>query len=141
MTGHLLVVGGGATIVMSAAGAAIGAGFASVTGDVGQIPRMLAAAWVTVPAILVVAGIAAALYGLLPKWSIAAWSLVVFVAVAGLLQGVLDLPQWALDLSPFEHVPSLPGAPLELLPLVLLMAAASGFAAFGVGALQHRDVG
>lgn len=141
MAGHLLVVGGGATIVMSVTGAAIGAGFATVTGDIGQIPRMLAAAWATVPAILVVAGVTAALYGLLPKWSLVAWTLVVFVAVAGLLQGVLDLPQWALDLSPFEHVPALPGEPFALLPVAFLLIAAVGSAAFGVGALQRRDVG
>lgn len=141
MAGHLLVVGAGSTIVMSVTGAAIGAGFATVTGEVGQIPRMLAAAWVMVPPILVVAAIAAALFGLLPKWSLVAWSLVVFVAVAGLLQGVLDLPQWALDLSPFEHAPALPGAPFELLPVVVLLIAAGGIAGLGVGALQRRDVG
>lgn len=141
MGGHLLLASGGTVTVMAATGIAMGAGFASVTGDVGQIPRMLGAAMAMVPAMLVVAGVTTTLYGLLPKWSLLAWGFFVFVVVVGLLQTILDLPQWVLDVSPFQHVPAIPAAPFQLMPVIWLMVAAAALVAAGVLATEHRDIG
>ena len=141
MSSHLLLACGGTTVVMSVTGIAMGLGFASVTGDLWQIPRLLGAALAMVPALMVMAGLAAALCGLLPKWSLLAWAIVAFVVVVGLLQGILDLPQWVLDLSPFEHVPAIPAASFELTPIVLLLAAAGALIGGAMAALQRRDIG
>ncbi|HQY14473.1 MAG TPA: hypothetical protein PLQ10_07150 [Ilumatobacteraceae bacterium] len=141
MSSHLLLACGGTTVVMSVTGAAMGVGLASVTGDLWQIPRLLGAALAMVPALMVVAGLAAVLYGLLPKWAPLAWGIVAFVVVVGLLQGILDLPQWVLDLSPFEHVPAIPAAPFEPMPIVLLLATAGALIGGGMAALQRRDIG
>ena len=141
MGSHLLLAGGGTVTVMAVTGVAMGAGFASVTGDVAQIPRMVGAALAMVPAMLVVAGVTTALYGLLPKWSLLAWGFFVFVVVVGLLQTILDLPQWVLDVSPFQHVPAIPAAPFELMPVVWLLVVATALVGAGMVALDRRDIG
>jgi len=141
MGSHLLAAAGGTVVAMTIAGVAVGAGFASVTGEFGQIPRMLAAALAMVPAVLVVAGFTSALYGLAPKWSLLAWGFFVFVVVVGLLQPILHLPQLVLDLSPFQHVPALPADRFQLTPIVLLLVAAAALGGVGVAAFRRRDVG
>ena len=54
---------------------------------------------------------------------------------------VLDVPQIVLDLSPFSHVPKLPGAEVTATPLVLLCAAGALALLSGLGALRRRDIG
>ena len=72
--------------------------------------ELTAAALVMVPAMWVLAGATLLLHGLRPRWSVAAWALVAWVFVAALFGSILDLPQWLLNLSPFQHVPALPAA-------------------------------
>ena len=71
--GHLMVAVIGTVGIMLVTGLSLGLGFALVSGDASQIGRLLAAALVMVPAMLVVAGGAFALYGLVPRWSLAIW--------------------------------------------------------------------
>ena len=54
---------------------------------------------------------------------------------------VLDVPQAVLDLSPFSHVPKLPGADVVLTPLVVLTAAGALALTAGLGAFRRRDIG
>ncbi|MDD9371490.1 MAG: hypothetical protein PV358_15320, partial [Acidimicrobiales bacterium] len=54
---------------------------------------------------------------------------------------LLDLPRWALDLSPFEHVPSLPAADVDIIPLVALTLAAGALTAAGLAGFRRRDAG
>jgi hypothetical protein len=52
----------------------------------------------------------AAAFGLMPRWSVACGWLA--VAVAGLIElfgSLFSLPQRMLDISPFTHLPKLPG--------------------------------
>jgi ABC-2 type transport system permease protein len=53
---------------------------------------------------------------------------------------LLDLPQWLLNLSPFQHVPALPAAPMAWLPIVILSAIAAVLIAAGLAALDRRDI-
>ncbi len=138
--GHLVVAGVGTTLIMVVSGLSIGLGFALVSGDASQVVRMLAAALVMVPAMLVIAGAAFALYGLVPRASLVIWGLYAWVMVAGMLATVLRLPDWTLDLSPFQHVPALPAASMSWLPVTVLLAVTAGSVAVGLVALDHRDM-
>jgi ABC-2 type transport system permease protein len=45
-----------------------------------------------------------------------------------------------LDVSPFTHVPRLPGAAVTAAPLLWLTLAVLALAAAGLAALRHRDI-
>jgi ABC-2 type transport system permease protein len=138
--GHLMVAVIGTVGIMLISGASLGLGFALVSGDASQIGRLLAAALVMVPAMLVVAGGALALYGLVPRWSLAIWGFYAWVTIAGMLATVLQLPGWTLDLSPFQHVPALPAAAMSWMPVAALMVVALGLVVVGLVALDRRDM-
>jgi ABC-2 type transport system permease protein len=61
--------------------------------------------------------------------------------VIALFGQVLQLPQWVLDISPFTHVPKLPGGTVWLAPMLWLSLAALAFCAVGLAALRRRDIG
>ncbi len=61
--------------------------------------------------------------------------------VAAMFGILLDLPQWLLNLSPFQHVPALlPAVPMSWLPIVALTAVAAALIAAGLAALDRRDL-
>ncbi len=141
VSSHVAVAVAGTTAIMAVTGSAIGAGFALMTGDAGQIPRILGAALVMVPAMLVMAGVTLLVHGAAPRLGLLAWGGLVFVCVVGMLGTVLKLPQWTLELSPYQHVPALPAESFSLLPLAVLCIVAAAFTALGVVAVERRDIG
>ena len=137
---HLVVALVGTTVIMLVSGIAIGVGFGIVVGDAGEVARIAAAGLVMVPAMFVFAGLALALYGLNPRWSPVVWALFVWALVAGMLASVLNLPDWVLDLSPFQHVPGLPAASMSWGPVAVLLVVAAALMAVGLWALDRRDM-
>ncbi len=137
---HLAVAIGGTVAIMTICGLLLGAGFALVSADAGQVVRMAVAAVVMVPAMLVFAGLAFALYGFSPRWSPIVWAAFVWALVAGMLASVLNLPDRVLDLSPFQHVPALPADSMAWPPVVALLAVAAALMALGLWALDRRDM-
>ncbi|HSP28587.1 MAG TPA: hypothetical protein VLN74_08560 [Ilumatobacteraceae bacterium] len=138
--GHLVVALGGTALLALVIGVAMGAGAALVLGDVARVAQLAAAGAVMVPAMWVLAGAAMLLDGVRPQWALATWALVAWVFVVAMFATVLDLPQWLSNLSPFEHVPALPAAPMTWLPLVVLTAIAAVSLAAGLAALDRRDM-
>ena len=53
----------------------------------------------------------------------------------------LQLSQWVLDISPFTHVPRLPGGTVAAAPLLSLSVIALALCATGLAALRRRDIG
>ncbi len=84
---------------------------------------------------------ASTLFGAAPKLSVAAWGVAGLALAISMFGPVLDVPQFVLDLSPFSHVPKLPGAEVTATPLVLLSAAGALALLCGLGALRRRDIG
>jgi ABC-2 type transport system permease protein len=141
MGGHLLVAAVGSVIVIGAGGAATGIGFAVASGDGGEIGRLFGGALAMVPAMLVLGSVAAALFGVLPRWAMVAWAGVAVAVVVGLFAELMGLPQTVRDVSPFSHVPAVPAASIEIVPLVVLAAVAAVLAVVGVLGLERRDLG
>jgi ABC-2 type transport system permease protein len=140
VAGHLTVAVVGTVATMAAAGLGVGVSYAVVSADAAQVPRLLGAAMVTVPAILVLAGAAVALFGLVPRAAMAAWALLALAAVVGYLGELLRLPEWVRQASPLEHVPALPAESLAAGPLVALTAVAAALVALGVVGFRRRDL-
>ena len=131
----------GPTIALGTAGLAAGLTHGLNTGHVGrELPRVLGAAMVQLPAVWVMAAIAVALFGLLPRLVPAAWGALALCLLVGLVGAALQLRQWLLDLSPFSHIPKAPGAAVPATPLVWLVAAAVALAAAGLVGLRRRDI-
>jgi ABC-2 type transport system permease protein len=106
------------------------------------VARLLGAAMAQLPASLAVAGVAALLFGLLPRASVAgAWTVVGVLVLIALFGQVLRLSQPILDVSPFTHVPKLPGAAVTATPLLWLSLAVLALIAAGLAALRRRDIG
>jgi ABC-2 type transport system permease protein len=90
----------------------------------------------------VLAGIAAALFGLAPKASVAGgWTALGAVFLMLFLGAALQLPGWVLDISPFTHVPKLPGGAVSAAPLAWMSVIAVALAIAGLAGLRRRDIG
>ena len=138
--GHLAVAIVGSVLVVGAGGLGIGLAYAVVSEDASQVLRLVVASLVTLPAVLVLIGIALALFGLAPRWALAAWGALAVVVVVGLFGDLLRLPSWSTAISPFDHLPAAPAEAVALGPLVALTVLAVGLIAAGLWGLRQRDL-
>jgi ABC-2 type transport system permease protein len=139
---HLLVAAAGAAAVLAAGGLVAGLAHGLRAGDLaGQLPRVLGAAMVQLPAVWVLAALGAALFGLLPRLVVGATWTILGVALAVTMFGEpLRLNRWLLDLSPFTHLPRLPADAFTATPLLWLVVFAAVLAAAGLAAFRRRDL-
>jgi ABC-2 type transport system permease protein len=139
---HLAFALLGSAFLLAVAGTATGLAVGLTNGDVGtQLPRLVGAAMVQVPAVWVLAGIATALFGLLPHLTSLAWAALVVFLLLGQLGSLFQLSQWALDVSPFTHLPKLPGGTFTATPLIWLVVVTAALTAAGLAGFRRRDVG
>jgi ABC-2 type transport system permease protein len=118
-------------------------GFAhgAASGDMSRFGSVLGAALVQVPAAWVLTGITVLVFGLAPGLVMAGWGALVVFLMLGQLGPIFELPQWAMDISPFTHTPKLPGGDFSALPLVSLTLVAAVLIAGGLAAFRRRDIG
>jgi ABC-2 type transport system permease protein len=140
---HLIVAVAGTAVVLAAAGLGAGLGYGLRAGDPGtQLPRLLGAALAQLPAALVVAAVAVALFGLLPQSCVGGgWAALALAAVLVELGPTFRLSRWVQDISPFSHLPRLPGGTVTAGPLIWLSLAAVVLAIAGLAGLRRRDIG
>jgi ABC-2 type transport system permease protein len=127
-------------VAVAVAGLGVGVAYAVVMDDPWQTVRLAGAAMVTVPAVLVLLGITAALYGLAPRAAVAAWAPLALAAVVGFFGELLRLPQWIRGLSPFHHLPKVPAEDLTLAAPLTLLGVAALLVAAGLWGLGRRDL-
>jgi ABC-2 type transport system permease protein len=137
---HVLVALVGTATLMVAVGLGMGVTYAVQIDDPGQVPRMLAAALARLPAVWVLTGVAVAFYGLSRHLAALGWVALVGCIVLGEFGPVMDLPTWTWDLSPFTHVPTLPGGEVQAAPLLWLTLVAAGLVTLGLARLRVRDL-
>ena len=140
---HLSIAAAGTAAILAATGLGAGLGYVARSGGGGaEIAMLLGAGLAQGPAALVLAGVAAALFGLAPKASVAGGWTVLGAAVMMLLLGsALQLSHWLPDISPFTHAPKLPGGTVSAAALTWLIAIAAALAAAGLAGLRRRDIG
>ncbi|MFF8656566.1 ABC transporter permease [Streptomyces huasconensis] len=134
--GHLVIAFGGTVLLM----AACGLGMAIGHGDGGAAGAVLGACLARLPAIWLLGGLAVLLVGAYPKAAVASWAVVGTCLAIGWIGPALDLPQAVMNLSPFSHLPKLPGAEMTWPPLVILTLLATVLTAVGLAGLRRRDV-
>ncbi|MDT5026788.1 MAG: polyether ionophore transport system permease protein [Micromonosporaceae bacterium] len=139
---HLLFGLLGPAVILTAGGLMAGLVYGASTGKVGhEVSILLSATVLQLPAVWVVAGLAVALFGLLPRLTALAWGALAAMVLLGQLGPLLRLDQWVMDVSPFTHLPRLPGGDLAFTPLVWLVVVATAFTTVGVIGFRRRDVG
>jgi ABC-2 type transport system permease protein len=141
LLGGTLAVTAGASVLL-ALGGGLGAGLAAaaVTGDAGQVGRLVGATLAPVPGVLVVAGVAAILVGLVPQRSVLAWTAVAWVVLVGLFGPLLKVPEWVTRLSPFGWVPAVPAESFDPVPLGALTLLAAALFALALAGFRRRDL-
>ncbi|MFJ3281214.1 ABC transporter permease [Streptomyces halstedii] len=138
--GHLAVALTGGTFLLVPAGLGIGVAGAMATGEAELALRLPAAALAYAPALWVSVGVAAALFGWLPRAVAAAWAVPVYAFVCGYLGELLRFPGLLNALSPFGQVPRLPAEGMDWTPPAVLTALATALLWLGVEGFRRRDL-
>ena len=140
---QLLAVALGTAAVLVVGGFGMGLGYGLASSALShELPSLVGASLAQIPAALVIAGVAAAATGLLPRWSAGiGWAAVAVAVVISVFGPAFNLSQALLDISPFTHAPKLPGGVLTAAPLIWLSALALALVAAGLAGLRRRDIG
>ncbi|MFJ4880269.1 ABC transporter permease [Streptomyces sp. NPDC088745] len=132
--GHLAVAFGGTVLVLLAGGLGLALGYGEGFGPV------LGACLVQVPAVWALGGLAVLLYGFVPALAQAAWGLTGLCLAVGWIGPLAGAPDALLRISPFGHLPKLPGAGMEWTPVTVLLGLAVALVGAGLAGLRRRDV-
>jgi ABC-2 type transport system permease protein len=138
--GYVAVAALGTVVVLAASGLGAGIADAANSGDLGRLPLLVGSSVALAPAVWVLIGVAVALFGLAPRLAAAAWGALAACYLAAFLGPLLGLPEWVMDISPYTHVPLLPAASFDVVPLLGLTAVAGALVAAGLVGFRRRNV-
>jgi len=125
----------GSTVLMFFAGLGNGLGAGITLGKPGTIVKLTLAGLAFVPAMAVVAGIAALAVALRHAWI--GWLTVTFVVTSLYLGALLRLPKWLIDLSPVGRTTA--PADVPVVALVVMVVAAAALTLLAGAIYRHRD--
>jgi ABC-2 type transport system permease protein len=138
---HLAFALLGPAVALAAAGLAGGLVYGVSVGDVaGELPRVLAGAMVQLPAVWILAGVTVAVFGLRPRLAWVGWAALAALVLLWTVSMSVQLSRSLLNISPFNHVPTLPGAEVSAAPLLWLVAISAAFVVAGLFGFRRRDV-
>lgn len=137
---YLVIALGGSFVLMLIGGVGLGLGAGIASGEFDQFQEVVIAAVSYTPVLWFIGGLAAALYGLAPRAMSAVWLVLVYALTADMLGGLLQFPEWMLELSPYDHVAKMPAEDFRLLPLLVFTALAAGLIALGLATFRRRDI-
>jgi ABC-2 type transport system permease protein len=137
---HLAVVAIGLVGLLLVVGFVTGTGAAVSVGDSSYIWEMTVAHLAHAPGVLVLLGIAALLFGVLPRTIGVIWVILGFGLFTGLFGTIMDIPQWVRNLLPMEHTGQPPLDSISWAAMVILVVVAAGLVAVGLAAFRRRDL-
>jgi ABC-2 type transport system permease protein len=117
-------------------------GLYATSASTGLLPldTLLAASYVQLPAILVVAGLTALLLGCLPRFTALVWAVFGYSFLMLYFGRLFDVPEAARRISPFGNVPLIPVEQFALTPEAILVAIALVLFAAGFISYRRRDM-
>lgn len=122
---------------------ALGLVVALVSGGQGEAPglvEMLSASAARLPAIAVVVAIALLAAAALPTRAPAiGWGALAVAFGLGEFGSTVGLPDWLVAISPFAHVPQLPGGDFTATSSIVMCAIAAAITGLALAAYRHRD--
>ena len=119
----------------------LGAAVASIIEPDIRVLKLLEAAMIQAPPILILAGLSIMIFGLAPRWSgTLAWAALIISLLTGPFFGpALDLPQWAQNVSPFTHAPPVT-EPVTAAPIIVLLVIAALLTSAGLVSYCRRSI-
>ncbi|NEB76537.1 ABC transporter permease, partial [Streptomyces sp. SID14478] len=133
--GHLVIAFAGSALIMLLGGLGLALGYGHEPGPI------LGACLVQLPALWTLGAVAVLLYGLAPRAAVAGgWGVAGLALLLGWIGPALKLPQAVMDLSPFGHLPKLPGGEMAWGPMGVLVLMTAVFVAAGLVGLRRRDM-
>lgn len=133
----LTVVVGGA-IALAAGGAGLSLSVPEDAGTSGA--ALISTGLILAPAIALLGALGVLIIGLFPRMTWILWAVVAYVAVVSLLGGTLDLPEWALNLSPLHLIGQVPYEDPSGWAVLWLSIAAVALFIGGLGIFRRRDI-
>ena len=139
--GNVAITLVGTAVILMVFGLVAGATYGVSMGNVGsEWPRVFFASLAYLPAIWIIAGIAVALFGLLPRLTILSWGVLVVCVLIELGGDIKIVGTSIMGISPFDHVPMVLSGDNSILPLVGLVILAAVLISAGLIGFQRRDI-
>ncbi|MBO1333682.1 ABC transporter permease [Streptomyces sp. VRA16 Mangrove soil] len=133
--GHLTIAFAGAVLILLCGGLGLAAGYGH------EIGPILGASLVQLPAVWALGAVAVLLYGFAPQAAVGGgWGVAGAALLIGWIGPALKLPQAVMDLSPFGHLPKLPGGDMAWGPVLVLCGIAVVLVGAGLAGLRRRDL-
>ncbi|WP_232847838.1 ABC transporter permease [Occultella kanbiaonis] len=129
-----------AIVMLVLSGFGLGLGVQAATGSADATVRLVGAALAYLPAVLVMAGLALALFGLVPAFAGLAWAGVAWVVFVGWVGALLNLPGVLVGLSPVDRTPTVPVEAADAGPLLALTAIGAVLTVAGLLGVRRRDI-
>ena len=140
LASHVLVVLGGLLTIVVGSSLVLGLATTLSIGDVAGLGPTLRSGLAYLPAELVLAGLALAVYGLRPRLFGVAWAGYAVTTFIALLGPGLNFHQWVLDLSPTTHVGNPPAGAIHTGAITVMAGVAITLSAIGFAAFRRRGV-
>lgn len=138
--GHLVIAFAGSAVLVVLFGIGAGLTYGASTGDLGRALPVVGASLVHIPAAWMLSAITVLALGLAPRAVTVGWGALAAFVLIGELGPLLKLNHWIMDLSPFTHVPKLPGGAFSAVPVLVLLGLAVAMVAVGLSGLRRRDI-
>jgi ABC-2 type transport system permease protein len=139
---HISYVAIGIVVLTVLSGLSLGTSYvASTGGSWSELWTIVTAAFTYSAAIFTLAGFTALLISLFPQLAVAAsWASFAGCLLILQLGALLNLPQWAMNISPFGHLPAMPAQDFKLAPVLWLLGVTIMFLAASLLYFNRRDI-
>lgn len=135
---QLVVICVATSLIVLAAGAAMGITAAATLHDGPMFGRLVGSAANFLPATLTVISLTAAVYAWFPRLLAVVWVYLGYALVIGMFLEVL--PDWTGWASPFHFTPNLPADDFDIVPLLVLLVIAAALYALALVGFRRRDI-
>jgi ABC-2 type transport system permease protein len=102
---------------------------------------MLGAGLNTLPPALLLLGLGAMVFGLVPRWAVAlTYAILVWSLLVEITGGIVNVNHWILDTSDFHQMTPAPSMPIDWTTNGVMIALGVVTASIGVAAFRRRDL-
>ena len=131
-----------AIILLILTGSVVGLTYGLMSNNVSEaVFKLLQYSLTQIPAMLVLGGITIAIFGFKPNWTNAlSWTIYIFAFILFQFGGILKLPEWLTNLSPFTHISAVVIKDIKLEEVSILLGISLVLFVVGIYRFKIRDL-